>query len=104
MIKREIEVSLKDFEKYGKDASDLNLVRTEIFDSAGNDHIDEDEKNELLKSLYSIAANKGIFFLRVMDRVPGLPKEEESLEDSYEESYEESYEDEDYDVGKAATG
>ncbi len=36
---------------------------------------------------------KGIFYIRVSERVKGLPKTEDEVEDpSYEESYEESYE------------
>ncbi len=101
MNKKELEGILRDFHESGKDASDLNLVRTEIFDCLDNGKITNEDKDGLLKDLYSIASNKGIFFLKVTERTPGLPKTEDDIEseDSYEESYEESYEDDDADVG-----
>lgn len=101
MNRQQLEQSLKHFESVGKTADDLNTLRTAIFDSFDNGDIQERTKTRLLKELYLAANLKGIFFLRVMNRVPGLPKneeeeeerrrEEEELDESYEESYEESY-------------
>lgn len=94
---KELEKNLKYFEKTGKTSEELNTLRTTIFDSADANEIQYRVKVRLLKELYTIATLKGIFFLRVMDRTPGLPKndqEEQELKEAEDESYdsyEESY-------------
>ncbi len=93
MNKSELSIKLKNFEKNGKTPEQLNEIRTLIFDSLDNGDIKETTKNTLLKDLYMTADLKGIFYIRVSERVKGLPKTEDEVEDpSYEESYEESYE------------
>lgn len=105
MNRKELVESLKRFEKTGKSAEDLNTLRIAIFDAFDAEEIQARTKDSLLKDLYQTATMKGIFFLRVMDRKPGLPKnddeeeerrkeEEQSYEESYEESLEESYDEE----------
>ena len=100
MNRKELVESLKRFEKTDKSAEDLNTLRIAIFDAFDAGEIQARTKDSLLKDLYQTANMKGIFFLRVMDRKPGLPKndeeeqerrEEEETDPSYEESYEDSY-------------
>lgn len=106
MNRKELVEGLKSFEKHGKTPEDLNTLRIAIFNALDAGEIQVRTKDSLLKDLYQTASMKGIFFLRVMDRKPGLPKnddeeeerrreeEEQSYEESYEESLEESYDEE----------
>lgn len=97
MNKTELEKNITYFEKTGKTSEELNSLRSEIFNSLDAGEIRTDTKNNLLKELYKIATLKNIFFLRVIERKPGLPKDEAAelkrLEVEEEESYE-SYEEE----------
>lgn len=103
MKKADLDIKLKEFDRNGKSAEDLNAVRTLIFNSLDQGDIRESTKNSLLKDLYRSASIKGIFFVRVIERktqdLPKTPEEEAELEEeedeSYEESYEESYWDDD---------
>lgn len=82
-------------------SEDLNEIRSEIFDSYDNVEITDSQKLDLLRSLYSSASKKRLFYLPITERnTSHLPKdsyEEEEDFDSYEESYEESYDEDDYD-------
>ncbi len=97
MTKDQLERDIKEFlHNPQATTEELNKIRTSIFDSFDNGDIVEKTKIKLLKSLYESATSKGLFFMKVMDRVRGLPKTEEDeessyTEDEYEESYEESY-------------
>lgn len=101
MNRKELLEGLSSFEKHGKTSEELNILRIAIFDALDTKGIQMKTKDTLLKSLYQTANMKGIFFLRVMDRIPGLPKneeeerereEEEEVDQSYEPSYDDSYE------------
>lgn len=93
MNKKELLRAINDFRQFGKDANDLNALRSEIFNSLDNDEIQEKTKNSLLQNLYESASTKGIFFLRLTERkTQDLLKTEQDIEeDSYEDDYEDSY-------------
>jgi hypothetical protein len=109
MNKKDLELAVKNFEKHGKTAEELNKLRSEIFDALDTGEIQTRTKDKLLKDLYFTASIKNIFFIRVTERKTAhLPKNEEEEqakieeEESYEEedsySYEESYEDDEEDT------
>ena len=96
MNKKELELAVKNFEKHGKDAEELNKLRSEIFNALDANEIQTRTKDKLLKDLYMTASLKGIFFVRVMERnTAHLPKNEEE-EIALQEEEEESYEEESY--------
>lgn len=70
----QLKKELKIFERSGKTSEQLNALRTVIFDSLDAKEIREAGKNSLLKELYTIANFKGLFFIRIMVREQGLPK------------------------------
>jgi len=98
-IKKALQEALKAFERSGKTSEELNALRNKIFDAKNDGFITVAAKDKLIKDLYLTATLKGIFFMKVIDKLPGLPKTEEEAEalaeeeeESYEEeSYEESY-------------
>lgn len=91
MNKRELENLIENFKVNGKTATELNAVRSEIFNALDNYEIKVATKDNLLKDLYSIAQGKGVFFIRLTERkTQGLPKNDEE-EAEWEESYEQSY-------------
>jgi len=78
MNRKQLQEGLKNFERNGKTAEELNSLRSEIFNALDNNEIQTRTKDSLLKSLYITASLKGIFFLRVMERnTSDLPKNEE---------------------------
>lgn len=108
MTKKELKQLVDTYKNYKDPTPDqLNQIRNAIFDSFDNGQITEAAKKKLLTELYEAAAKSKKFFLKVMDRKAGLPKDEADEErirqeeedaanedDDYSYSYDESYDDE----------
>lgn len=75
MKKADLDIKLKEFDRNGKSAEDLNAVRTLIFNSLDQGDIRESTKNSLLKDLYRSASIKGIFLRKSYgEKDPGFTK------------------------------
>jgi len=96
-IKKALQGVLKAFERSGKTSEELNALRTKIFDAKNDGFITEVAKDKLIKDLYLIATLKNIFFMRITNKLPSLPKNEEEEADLEDESYEEESYEESYD-------
>lgn len=68
----------------------IAILRSEINTALFKGDITEEDKDDLLKKLYSIATEAGLFVLQLRN-IEAKEEVEIEEEDEYEESYEESY-------------
>lgn len=69
----------------------ISVLRSEISTALLKKQITEEDKDDLLKKLYSIATEAGLFVLQLKNIEAKEEVEIEEEEEEYEESYEESY-------------